>query len=337
MEDEKSLHENDHELSFASNNEASPRRGGEEEDLTAPHVRFNMESPLGTGSPYANRHRTYSEHSRTVLESKISQRNAVLQFQFGFEEADSAISNDNNENHSSFAQRMDPEQVVWQPRGQSFSGSTIGDFLNQSQKEKLIAETEIVQSFFKEMDSVADISAKINYKVNTRLRNVSFFVPMEMTKDGKGSRIQTVWNQSFLYKVLRFFRRLAAVTEYRRQSNIQNRTRTTNVTEDILSPEQPNGSSGGAPTLFPEAEYKRVLSNVSLNLKPGRMYLVLGAPQSGKTTLLKAIAGLLPNTRVIAGKNKGQPRPGSPYIEGSVEYNGLEKTVSFVHLLFKSS
>jgi ABC-type multidrug transport system ATPase subunit len=46
------------------------------------------------------------------------------------------------------------------------------------------------------------------------------------------------------------------------------------------------------------------------------MYLVLGPPQSGKTTLLKAVAGRLSTTN-------------GERIEGSILYNGLSLKVRF--------
>lgn len=41
-------------------------------------------------------------------------------------------------------------------------------------------------------------------------------------------------------------------------------------------------------------EEQTILKNVHLHLKPGKTYLVLGAPRSGKSSLLKLIAGRLP-------------------------------------------
>jgi hypothetical protein len=143
-----------------------------------------------------------------------------------------------------------------------------------------------------------------NISMEVRLHNVSFFVPYDDNKKSDRNSIHTVWNQTLLYHVLQFLQRLRAVT--RRE----------------------------VPRLFPQPAYRPILSDVSLCLKPGKMYLILGAPCSGKTTLLKAIAGLLPNNRVLAGKNKGQPRPQLPYIEGSVEYNGHKMEVIFLFFPF---
>jgi len=56
---------------------------------------------------------------------------------------------------------------------------------------------------------------------------------------------------------------------------------------------------------------KHVLDNISLSLKPGKMYLILGPPGSGKSSLLKAIAGRL-------------FRKGKEELQGSVTYNGTE-------------
>jgi len=54
-------------------------------------------------------------------------------------------------------------------------------------------------------------------------------------------------------------------------------------------------------------EAKVILNKINLVLKPGKTYLILGAPGSGKTSLLRAIAGLLPEKRM----------------QGSITYNGL--------------
>jgi len=60
-----------------------------------------------------------------------------------------------------------------------------------------------------------------------------------------------------------------------------------------------------------------VLSNVNLVLKPGKMYLVLGPPQSGKTSLLKAIGGSLPQGDFPSSYKEKK------YLTGQVVYNNL--------------
>ena len=54
---------------------------------------------------------------------------------------------------------------------------------------------------------------------------------------------------------------------------------------------------------------KEILKNINLVIEPGLNYLVLGPPGSGKSVLLKAIAGLLPLHRPFT-------------MEGSITYNG---------------
>lgn len=60
-----------------------------------------------------------------------------------------------------------------------------------------------------------------------------------------------------------------------------------------------------------------VLSNVNLVFKPGKMFLVLGPPQSGKTSLLKAIGGSLPQGDFPSGYKEKK------YLTGQVFYNNL--------------
>jgi ABC-type multidrug transport system ATPase subunit len=75
------------------------------------------------------------------------------------------------------------------------------------------------------------------------------------------------------------------------------------------------------------------LSDINLVLKPGTTYLVLGPPGCGKTSLLKAIAGRLPNK---SPKKKGaDPPKDKAYQTGRVEYNGVSVEVSEWMNLFR--
>ena len=83
--------------------------------------------------------------------------------------------------------------------------------------------------------------------LEVRLRNVSYTVPVDERKN----KIQTVYNASCLYPVFKFYKRRVVKSE---------------------------------PLPEPRIVNKQVLHNISLVLKPGRQYLVLGPPGSGKGT-----------------------------------------------------
>ena len=64
-------------------------------------------------------------------------------------------------------------------------------------------------------------------------------------------------------------------------------------------------------------EKKWILQDINLILKPGKTYLVMGPPSCGKTSLLKAVAGML--------KSEGEG--------GKIEYNGVSREVSSISKL----
>jgi ABC-type multidrug transport system fused ATPase/permease subunit len=118
-----------------------------------------------------------------------------------------------------------------------------------------------------------------NTPIETRIESFSYVVPVD---DG-AVKIRTVYNSSALYHVVRLVKRLWAG-------------------EPVF-----HRSSGAAAAT--NAKWKAVLDRIDLIIEPGKAYLLLGSPGSGRSTLLKAIAGLL--------------RPGrKDRIEGSISYNG---------------
>lgn len=107
--------------------------------------------------------------------------------------------------------------------------------------------------------------------VSVRLTNFTYKCPVNLEEENK---IETVYNQSIIYDVYSFFLRLIG-----RKAKPQTTTQV-------------------------------VLNDITLNFEPGKMYLILGPPASGKSSLLKAVAGRL---STVHGET----------IQGSVQYNGL--------------
>jgi len=138
-----------------------------------------------------------------------------------------------------------------------------------------------LQEFLKNQGDDASFSKVPAMEV--RLKNVSYKVPSH--DDGSGTNtIQTIYNSSPLYTIQKGIRWL-------RKSKEDRPVKTHSVTN--------------------------VLSNVNLVLKPKCMYLVLGPPLSGKTSLLKAIAGMLPQGSFPAGYGEQK------FLTGQILYNNL--------------
>jgi ABC-type multidrug transport system fused ATPase/permease subunit len=131
--------------------------------------------------------------------------------------------------------------------------------------------------------------------VQVRLLNYSYKVPIQMDAPTK----RTVVNQSICYSIYEFARRL---TDFYIPPLNKKRRWLPSKASEIWSPFSDFG----------------VLNNVNLVFQPGQTYLVLGPPGSGKTSLLKAVAGTLPK-----GTSKTQPHE-----QGRIEYNQVTLQVS---------
>lgn len=128
----------------------------------------------------------------------------------------------------------------------------------------------------KDYQPVLNRMRKLNIPVEVRIRNLTYTVQVN-----QNMRLETVFSTSMFYRVYKWYK----------------------------------GMVSGMKDNSPNMVSKRVLDDISLELKPGKMYLVLGPPASGKTTLMRCIAGLL------------HPHAGER-LEGAVTYNGREMKVS---------
>lgn len=123
-----------------------------------------------------------------------------------------------------------------------------------------------------------------------RLKNVTFQVPRSIESEDR--KIHTIYNSSPLYKIHKFMKRsLSSIREMKKNGG----------TNTALS--SSNSSTG-------EEGYTNVLSNINLVLKPTKMYLILGPPLSGKTSLLEAIGGMLLQSKTTV-------------LSGSIQYNNI--------------
>jgi len=142
--------------------------------------------------------------------------------------------------------------------------------LTAEQKEDIVQESK----FIKEVSAVAKEFAQhfpsTFSSVEVKVQDFSYKVKVEEAD----KKIQTVYNQSGVYMVWSWIKRVC-----RHQKKA-------------------------------EMEEKILLDNINLVFKPGRMYLILGDPETGgKEVLLKAIAGRLH----CSSKS---------IVEGSIRYNG---------------
>lgn len=138
--------------------------------------------------------------------------------------------------------------------------------------------------------------------VEVRLHDYSYQVPVPA---GNAPTIKTVANQSLCYAAYEFVRRFHLYC-WQGSSGISRK----NTNDDDHNPSWTPVRASEIVAPFADLE---ILSHIDLVLRPGRTYLVLGPPASGKTTLLKAIAGRLPSPSNNNSTNTN----------GRIEYNGI--------------
>jgi ABC-type multidrug transport system fused ATPase/permease subunit len=164
----------------------------------------------------------------------------------------------------------------------SEEGTMMRDLLQQMMDEvKQEEEATELSSKIRELENmVAPYELPGNrkilsqYPLEVRIQNVTYSVHAAGSS-GLRDNIQTVYNTSCLYSIRKWIRRVSQCQ----------------------------------PVEKVETPRKNILKDIRLIIQPGRQYLVLGPPASGKSTLLKTIAGL-----ITVDKDRS--------LQGTVEYNG---------------
>ena len=162
--------------------------------------------------------------------------------------------------------------------------------------------------------------------VEVRLRDVSCYVPVKMDAPS----VKTVANQSVCYGAFEFVRRLHQFCQSRSSGNPTGSADKETEAEEAAGQSQPQQqweAKTSSDVVSPYGQ-KAILHNIDLVLKPGKVYLILGPPGCGKTSLLKCIAGLLPNAAAYGA----EPKKHQSYQSGRVEFNGVATEVSSIEL-----
>jgi ABC-type multidrug transport system fused ATPase/permease subunit len=126
-------------------------------------------------------------------------------------------------------------------------------------------------------------SSSRNVGIEIKMKGLGFSVICSKG-DHLQQEVKTVYNQSFPYKLFRFFQRKWI--------------RIFNTDKDLETTTQ--------------LEERFILKDINLYLKPGKNYLILGPPSSGKTSLLNALAGLVEKSSLslhghVSSTHKGEP------------------------------
>ena len=261
------------------------------------------------GSTINNNNNNNDNSNDAAAGVSLTQRNGHLRRLYLKEKLRRAVlsmhkpKQEEHQQHQQHQQQRQTEQVESSADSKDASDSTLEQELRQQIQQE--SQTEALQGKVKEVTTMLEQAfgkhftptTTGGYPLEVRIQNLSYSAMRRNNNnhdDGDAAgNIQTVYNTSFLFKMNRYLRKV---------TRCQARQRKTLP------------SSSGEPFYM--------LHDINLVIQPGKQYLILGPPASGKTSLLKAIAGLIPT-----------PTPKDPEtLQGTIWYNGKTLKVCFVFL-----
>ena len=163
---------------------------------------------------------------------------------------------------------------------------------DEEEKDEMKKVTEYLKNALRTAEAVSPYipPGGLQRSIDIRMKNFTYTVPVNMGQQ----RIQTVGNLGCIFKLY------ATTREIRRA-----------------------GSFDAARAAKAKQRTSRhILKDINLCLQAGKLYLVLGPPSSGKTSLLKAIASLLPDAKCVDSGEDADPTKEAT-MSGSITYNGL--------------
>jgi len=162
--------------------------------------------------------------------------------------------------------------------------------MHEDEKSNLLQESEFLEKSLATAKAVGPYIPEggLQRSIDIRLEDFSYTRPVNQGQQ----RIQTVGNLGCIFKLYKSTREIRQAGSLEAAQAAKKKGRTS----------------------------YHVLKDINLSLKAGKMYLVLGPPGSGKTSLLRAIASLLPHVK-CEDENPDPTKEAT--MSGSITYNGL--------------
>ena len=159
-------------------------------------------------------------------------------------------------------------------------------------KDEMKKETEYLKNALRTAEAVSPYipPGGLQRSIDIRMKNFTYTVPVNIGQQ----RIQTVGNLGCIFKLYTTTREIRRAGSFDAARAAKAKQRTS----------------------------RHILKDINLCLQAGKLYLVLGPPSSGKTSLLKAIASLLPDAKCVDSNDDADPTKEAT-MSGSITYNGL--------------
>lgn len=237
----------------------------------------------------------HNSQKRLFMEGKDVEEGVEVMASSGVE--DGAVLIENEHTHQMSSKSLHDSRIegvllaqAGEQKGLQQLAKQIIDEANVKEfSQKLREIHNLVKPYLKDGVSAEEAFLGSPFPLQVRIQNMSYKV--KLAKEfGRSSGVEEEANRHSTYNIFGFVTYLISFVLKYLQRVVQ------------CQPQVPRTLHGDLPR-------KEILKDINLVIEPGQNYLVLGPPGSGKSILLKAIAGLIPLQNPFS-------------MEGSITYNG---------------